>query len=298
MWLIYTLITFICWAAADIFYKKGNDESEKYSHLKTSIIVGLVMGTTAIITIIFKDIDYDFRNLLIYLPVSLSYILSMAVGYFGLRYLELSISSPIQNASGAVSCILLILILHKMPDTLSLIAVVLITLGIILLGIFEKDKNQKREKGALAFFFPILYCIIDSLGTFLDGYYLDDFTKTPLLNVTEDNFEDIANISYELTFFIAALLLIIYVVFLKKESLKPSQQRSRFSAAAFETLGQAAYVYALSGKAEIAAPVIASYCVGSVLLARIFLKEKLPKKEYISVLLVFLGIIILGIVES
>ena len=29
-----------------------------------------------------------------YLPVSLLYILSMALGYMGLRYIELSISSP------------------------------------------------------------------------------------------------------------------------------------------------------------------------------------------------------------
>ena len=102
MWLVYALFTFLAWGAADLFYKKGADAFEKYSHLKTSIMVGLVMGITAVITLITKDIHYNPINLLIYMPVSAMYILSMTVGYFGLRYLEVSVSSPIQNASGAV----------------------------------------------------------------------------------------------------------------------------------------------------------------------------------------------------
>lgn len=297
MWFIFALTTFFAWGAADIFYKKGNENTENYTHLKTSIIVGLVMGATAICTILAKGIDYDPINLIIYLPVSLMYILSMTVGYFGLRYLELSVSSPVQNASGAVSCLLLILVLHELPDTLSLIAITLITIGIILLGIFEKDKESKKEKGIVAFFIPIIYCIIDSLGTFLDGYYLDDISTTPLKGVTENNFEDIANISYELTFLIVAMLLIIFLK-IKKEPIKPKKQNDRILAAVFETAGQFAYVYALSGKAIIAAPLIASYCVCSVVLARIFLKEKLPKKQYISVALVFAGILILGFLEA
>lgn len=297
MWLIFALTTFFAWGAADLFYKKGNDNSEKYTHLKTSIIVGLVMGATAIITMISKGIDFDPKNLLIYLPVSLMYILSMTVGYFGLRYLELSVSSPVQNASGAVSCLLLILVLHRLPDAISLVAVALITLGVILLGIFEKDKESKKEKGIVAFFIPIFYCIIDSLGTFFDGYYLDDINTTPLIGVTEDNFENVANISYQLTFLIVAVLLMIFLI-IKKEPIKPAKQKNRFLAAAFETAGQLTYVYALSGKAIIAAPLIASYCVCSVVLARIFLKEKLPKEQYISVGLVFIGILILGILEA
>lgn len=297
MWFIFALTTFFAWGAADLFYKKGNDNSEKYTHLKTSIIVGLVMGATAIITMLSKSIDYNPKNLLIYLPVSLMYILSMTIGYFGLRYLELSVSSPVQNASGAVSCILLIIVLRELPDTLSLIAVAIITLGVVLLGIFEKDKESKKEKGIIAFFIPIIYCVIDSLGTFFDGYYLDDITTTPLLGVTEDNFEDVANISYQLTFLIVAIILMVFLI-IKKEPIKPAKQKDRFLAAAFETAGQLTYVYALSGKAVIAAPVIASYCVCSVVLARLFLKEKLPKEQYISVALVFIGILILGIIEA
>ena len=69
-------------------------------------------------------------------------------------------------------------------------------------------------------------------------------------------------------------------------------------AAICETGGQFTYVYAMSGKAIIAAPVISSVCVVSVVLSRIFLKEKLTKRQYISIISVICGIIILAINEA
>ncbi len=309
MWFIYALLTTILWGTADLFYKKGANEEDKYSHLKITIFVGLVFGLHAIFTLLVKGVDYDFKNLLIYLPVSLMYILSMVFGYFGLRYLELSISSPIQNSSGAVSAILLFLLFREIPDTLTLIAIITISVGVFLLGYFEKKEmdlyqkeyNKKYKIGFVAFMMPILYCIIDSLGTFLDGYYLDDFATTPLVNVTKANFEDVANISYELTFLFVGILAFLYITLIKKEKFgfKDFKNRDRLFAAVFETAGQAFYVYAMSdGNAMVAAPLIGSYCIVSLILSRFVLKEKLSGKKYISVFLVLLGIVLMGILEG
>lgn len=308
MWFIYALAATLLWGAADLFYKKGADEADRYSHLKTTFFVGLVFGVHAALTLVTKNIDYDFRNLLIYLPVSLMYILSMIFGYFGLRYLELSVSSPIQNSSGAVSAILLFIVLGETMDLGTLASVILICVGVFLLGYFEKKEmdlyrqeyNKKYKIGFVAFMMPILYCIIDSLGTFLDGYYLDDITATPLVGVTEATFEDVANISYELTFFIVAVLVLIYIKGIKKESFSFSEfkQKDRLAAAVFETLGQAFYVYAMSGNAIVAAPLIGSYCIVSLILSRLFLKEKLSKQKYISIFIAVLGIVIMGILEG
>ncbi|MCB5953574.1 hypothetical protein [Enterococcus sp. CWB-B31] len=113
------------------------------------------------------------------------YILSMAIGYFGLRYIELSISSPISNFSGAVSTLLTFFLLGGTMDGIQFGAVVIISIGIFLLSFFEKQEfnrelkaeGQKIEKKykirAVAIIFPILRCIIDGLGPFLDGYYLE-----------------------------------------------------------------------------------------------------------------------------
>ena len=303
MWFIFAIITLLSWGTADMFYKKGADEDDKYSHLKTSMMVGLVMGIHAICMLVFTDMNYNFINILIYLPVSLMYILSMTIGYFGLRYLELSISSPIQNSSGAVVCLLCLIFLNQTLDLISAIAIILISIGIFMLGILEKSKqkeyeelnNKKYKIGLVAFLIPIGYCIIDALGTFFDAYYLDSLELTPLKNVTELTLENVANTSYELTFLICAILIFVFLKFIKKQKIVIKEQKERASAAIFETIGQFTYVYAMSGTAVVAAPMIASYSIVSIILSRIFLKEKLNKKQYAVIALVMIGIALLGL---
>ncbi len=307
MWFVFALLTMLAWGTADLFYKKGADDGERFSHLKTSIMVGLVMGVHAIGTLLFSGIEYDFRNLIVYFPVSAMYILSMTVGYFGLRYLDLSISSPIQNSSGIVVTILCFVILRQRIEGIpTWVAMALICGGVLALGFLEKkDENirvsegdRKYRIGFVAFFMPIFYCIIDALGTFLDAYYLDDAASSPLLGVTEETFEDVANISYELTFLLVAILLFIYVRLIKKERIIPRKQGARLGAAVFETAGQFVYVRAMSGNGIIAAPMIAAYSIVSIILSRIFLKEKLPIRQYIAVGAILAGIIILGVLEG
>lgn len=305
MWFIFAIITLISWGIADLLYKKGADENDKYSHLKTSMMVGLVMGIHAIFMLLFTDMNYDFINILIYLPVSFMYILSMTVGYFGLRYLELSISSPIQNSSGAVTALLCLIFLNQTLDTISAVAIICICVGIFMLGVIEKSKqdeykeinNKKYKIGFVAFMIPIIYCIIDALGTFLDAYYLDSLETTPLINVTESTLENVANTSYELTFLICAIIIFIFLV-IKKQRIMIKEQKDRFCAAIFETLGQFTYVYALSSYSTVSVVMISAYSIVSIILSRIFLKEKLNKKQYITIALVMLGIILLGITSE
>ena len=64
-----------------------------------TIAVGVVMGLHAMYEIFIGKVPIDFNVILTYLPVSLLYIGSMMMGYWGLRYIELSISSPICNSS-------------------------------------------------------------------------------------------------------------------------------------------------------------------------------------------------------
>ena len=89
----------------------NNDSKDKHSHLKTGVIVGVVMGYHATIYMIYNNLSINIMDLIKYLPVSLCYIASMVIGYRGLKYLELSISSPIQNTSGVIVALLLIIFL-------------------------------------------------------------------------------------------------------------------------------------------------------------------------------------------
>ena len=68
--------------------------------------VGVVMVLHAADEVFVGGTVINLDIILTYLPVSLLYILSMAMGYVGLRYIELSISSPICNSSGALVAVL------------------------------------------------------------------------------------------------------------------------------------------------------------------------------------------------
>lgn len=301
MWFLFALLTAFAWGGADLFYKKGSDPNDRFSHIKIVIMVGLVMGIHGISYMLIKGIHFDPASLITYLPVSALYILSMTIGYVGLRYIELSIASPVQNSSGAITTILLFIFFTQKLSVIAILGITIITLGVIGIAVLEKRAehqalqasstviDKKYQIGFMAIMFPILYSLIDGLGTFADAIYLDELSI-----ITEDN----ALLAYEFTFFICAALSFVYLRFFKKESFHIFKERDKGFAAVFETIGQFFYVFAMSSNAIIAAPLIASYSIFSVILSRIFLKEKLSKLQYVVIIIVILGIALLGIADE
>lgn len=305
-WFWLSLIALLCWSGSDLFSKLGcREKDEKRSHLKMVVAVGLVMGLHALYEIFIGGVEINFKILLTYLPVSCLYIFSMMLGYLGLRYIELSISSPICNSSGALVALLCIFA-GKLMDTsltgaslvLALSAVLLICGGVVGLGIVEAreddalraqrqaQSNYKYAKSAMALLLPIAYCILDAAGTFADVLVLRKIS------------EDSANVAYELTFFAVGAISLVYLL-CKRERFTLRLEAPKYVGAVFETAGQLAYIYALSDEAHAAfsAPMISSYCVASVLWSRLFLKERLSRKHYAMILLVVAGIVSLGILD-
>lgn len=299
-WFWFAIIALLCWSGSDFFSKIGcRDNRDKYSQFKMVMAVGLVMGIHAIYEII-DGVEISWQVMWTYLPVSLLYIGSMALGYVGLRYIELSISSPICNASGALVAVAsLIMGSAEMNHPLQYIAVALACLGVIGLGVVEatEDKdlraarqeasNYKYAKSWLALALPIAYCMLDAAGTFADALVLENLN------------EDSANVAYELTFFVAGVCCFVYTVLIKRQPLVAKVERPKYIGALFETAGQFAYIYALADSEHVAmsAPIISSYCVASVLWSRIFLKEKLSWKHYAAIAVTVSGIIIMGIFD-
>ena len=105
MWFVLALIALLCWSGSDLFSKIGcREPDDKLAHLKMVMAVGLVMGLHAAYEIFIGGTEISWHVIWTYLPVSLLYIGSMTLGYVGLRYIELSISSPICNSSGPPQC--------------------------------------------------------------------------------------------------------------------------------------------------------------------------------------------------
>jgi len=186
----------------------------------------------------------------------------------------------------------------------SVLAIIVIVIGILGVGVLENRGDTPRKKilgkkmAIVAFCMPFVYALLDAVGSFADVFYLDDIAKTPLVDVTETTLEAVANTSYELTFAIVALILFVFMKVKNVEFGSIPKQRDKLLAAVFETAGQLTYVYAMSGNGAIAAPIISSVCVVSLLLSRIFLKEKLTLKKYVFISIVIIGILMLAVIEG
>ncbi len=205
LYYLFSILALLCWSGSDLFSKMGTREKDKNSHWKVVFAVGLIMGIHFFITLIGGAIidntvgvsgvhkivaslfytDFKPFDFIRYFPVAGLYILAMVLGYIGLRYIELSISSPICNSSGALAFILcLIFGIFSVDEitTTTVIGISMITVGIVALGFVEQREdpevkkarqeraNRKYTKSILAFLLPISYLIIDALGTVGDEF--------------------------------------------------------------------------------------------------------------------------------
>ena len=297
-WFVLALIAMLCWSGSDLFSKKGSRPDDKFSHWKMVMAVGLVMGLHACFEIFVNGVEITLDAMIAYLPASLLYIFSMILGYVGLRYIELSISSPICNCSGAVAALFCLIFLGEQIDMpLGLIAILAMAAGVVLLSIVEtreddqiklerqKIENVRYTKSILALLLPILYCVIDAAGTVADSIILETLD------------ESVANVAYELTFLVMGIVAAIYTFGVKRQKPELPRETPKLIAAVCETAGQFAYVFAIGENAVGAAPIISCYCLVSVLWSRIFLKEKLSWKHYASIAVAAVGIVIMGMLD-
>ncbi len=321
---IFSILALLAWSGSDLFSKMGTKETDKNSHWKVVFAVGFIMGIHFLITLIggavidntvgadavndtLKSLVYtDFKliDFVNYLPVAALYILAMVFGYIGLRYIELSISSPICNSSGSLAFILCLLLgifdLEELTTTV-IVGVALITVGIIALGFIDshedkelkelrrQESNRKYTNSFLAFLLPIAYLIIDALGTVGDEYIFSIVDAEGNGIITDYA----ANSAFELTFFILAIFAFIWLKFVKKDTVFKGNKHLMFGGIC-ETIGQIFYMAVMFSDYSVGMVIISTYCVVSLLWSRIFLKEKLSALHYVAIATVIAGILILG----
>ncbi len=320
MWFIFSLVALLCWSGSDLFSKMGTADNDKRSHWKVVFAVGLVMGIHFIVTLVGGALiedpeavpkfvsslfytDFTMKDFFTYLPVAAIYIAAMVFGYIGLRYIELSISSPICNCSGSLAFVMCALIWpdDTIKNPLAIIGVIAVTLGIIMLGFVEsredeelralrqEKSNRKYAKSFLALLLPIIYLVVDALGTVADEF---------LFSLDSVEISDYAaNSAFELTFFLLATVAFI-ILAVKRELPSLFGNRSIYAGGTCETIGQVFYMAVMFADYTIGMVIISAYCVISVLWSAIFLRERLSAKHYVSVGLTLAGIILIGIVTG
>lgn len=302
MWFVLSLVALLCWSGSDLFSKIGSKPDDKYSQWKMVVAVGLVMGIHAAFEIFVNGVQINWSAILTYLPASALYISSMVLGYIALRYIELSVSSPVCNSSGAIASLFMIIFFFKMSGIETqgqlvgtIFGIIACGIGVVGLGFAEMGEdeevklkrqekaNVKYSKSWIAIVLPILYCFIDAAGTVADTFILETLD------------ENVANVAYELTFLACGGIAAIYVFAIKRDKPTVKREFPKVVGAVCETAGQFAYIMALSKNSVAAAPIICCYCALSVVWGAIFLKERLSWKHYIAIAITIAGIVLLGV---
>lgn len=320
-WIILAISCMVLWSATDILYKISSDQNDSLSQYKTFVWVGIVTAVTACVMSICSDTFLDsvkmVKGELVYLvPLCLVYAAALFFSILGKKYLAASVVSPLENIDGALAAIIIyfyyLLTGYTHPsyaiNHLDFVAVVSVLIGIILLGSQEQalmrqeshlsEDKKKHRLGAMALFFPILYNLMDGfLIAEINGINGNSGIVT---QGTENSIPAIDIFIFEcIGIAIVAICIWLYMNIVKKYKYNPfkKQELMRSGAAIGETFGTMTFIFAASLNPVFTAPVISGYCLITMVLARIFLKERLTKKQYISLAFVILGIALLGINE-
>lgn len=313
-WLALTLLCITAWGCTDILYKKSSTYTDSLSHIKCLIWNGVVM---AIVGVFLGFISDTFNSSLAMLSdnihlifIGFLYPIALIFGLVGKRHLDASVVSPLENIDGAMAAIILYFYFLLVGDpsivkglgVLDIVATVLILLGIIALGIQEYklskqelglSENKKRHRlGALALLFPIIYNLVDALSMVMVGITVNDSTENGIPEIDFFIFESFC-------FVVVALLAWIYLLCVKKQIYNPfkRQEATKCGAAVCEMGGTFLFILAVAMNPVLTAPVTSAYCLVTIVAARIFLKEKLTRKQYICLAFLVVGIVLLGVSE-
>ena len=318
LWLGLTLISTFSWGVTDVFSKMSVDEKDEDYHLKLTIWTGLAMGALALLLLPFSESKAPIAELISryadFIPAAVLYIVSIIVGFVGLKYLELSVSSPLQNASGGVAMLIIlayylysgrISAVSEVISPLDWLGVILITAGILAMAVVQNrlaegdnagehaGREKRRQLGALALLFPLAFCFMDAAGTVIDNYILNGTAEQEGIGAVD------YLILYSIAFFAIAVVLWLYLLVVRRKPYQPFQKSERIKAASGigELMGNAFYMFAMAIDPLLTAPIISAYCVVSVVLSRTVLKERLQPVQYLCVGLVLCGIVVIAVSE-
>ena len=259
IWLILTLASIILWGVTDILLKKSLNYTDSLAQYKTFVWIGLVSVPVCIIMAVCSDTLPDsirvIANNPYLIPVNIFYVVAMFFGLLGAKHLDVSVVSPLENIDGAITAIILYLFffftgrshITSSVGMIDIIGIVVITIGVILLGIQEQklsrqengfDEDKKKHRlGALALLFPIVYNLADAVSMVATGIMVSGETEFSIPDIDYIFFESFA-------FSLFALFVWLYILIAKKYVYNPFKKTELYccGAAACDTLGTVGYI--------------------------------------------------------
>lgn len=312
-WFPLVLLCILCWSTTDLFYKKGSAPEDKQSHLKFLVWLGLVMGGLSLLLLPWSESKIPILNLIgkysDYIPFALAYVLALMCGIIGSRYLDVSVVSPLENIDGALAGVILFVYfavtgsigdLTRQFTWLDPIGFLMIVVGTILLGVQEQQAKTagpdegtcRNSLGAVAFLFPFVYNLFDATSMVFEGAL---FQAGEGELIGEFDFLILEGAA----FFVMGIAAWFFLLLVKKTVYNPfcKGELVKAGAALTEGAGNVLFTLAIAKNPVLTPPVTNSYFLVSILGAKLFLKEKITRRQYFWIFVLSLGIVLLGISE-
>ena len=319
-WFLLMLACLLLWGISGVLYKAASPQDDKLSHYKNFIWLGIIMALAGGIMCTWSDTLLDsakmvWENALFLVLLCIAYAAVFFFGLYGKRFLPASIIIPLENIGGALSAIIIyyyyLLTGYIDPaypiGIFDVIATISIIVGVVLIGkeeqrlfkaeIHLEDDKKKHRYGALVLFFPLIFALIDVFSVAEIGGINGNNNGI----VSEGGVAIIPAIDFFifecLGFAVISIFMWLYLFLVKKQAYNPFEPKEliRCGAATGEAFGTMMFIFAEAINPVMTAPIALLYCIITIVLARIFLKEKLSKNQYLYLGFVIFGIVLLGI---
>ncbi len=288
MWLVFSILTVLLWGTSDVIFKSSSVGER--SELKLLAVNGIVYGTASCIYGVITHAKIDFDVMLKYFPIAATYICSMLFYYKALPLIKVSVASPIANSSCLLTTLLCVFILRQKVGYLQWFAIGMIVVAIIVLSLDDGETvvtvktSNKKKVYLVGLGCALIYFVLDGAGSFMDDYILDETLSAGSV-IT----------AYGIFYLVVGICCYIFLR-TKEKDYRLLADKRKLTGSFIEAGGQFTYVYCYSfGDAAIASPFIASFSAVSIILSRIFLKEKLHLRQLIPVLMMLAGMALLSI---
>ena len=313
IWLLLVVAAILMWSATSLLYKAGvHDGKEEHICLKYSVCVGIVFFAISLVYLIIREEPFSiFESAVRYWPMTIFgivYAIVNTISYKGYVYNEATVESPVEGISGGTSTILLILAYLALGRAASVAAlltplrtagILVILVCVILLSVVRNWENRKTMqdqkkkwmlRGLGTLIFPVIFAVIDGLETIVTGVCLD---TTYGFAMPEGDSIIIVGMEYAAF----ALGFWIYIFVKEKKAYNPFTKKSapRILGALADNVGIVFYSYAMAINSVSTDPLLAVYPIFVMIGGRIFMKEKVSKAQYIILLGIVLGSVLVVI---
>lgn len=274
------------WGTSDFLAAKS---SRRIGYLLTYFWSQLVALLIALIYFWIKfptlNINEIPQYLILLLPAGFLYLVGALAFYKGLTGGKVSLVSPLGASWAMITVILSVIILEEVLQTNQIIAIILIIFGIILVSINLKEILKTKR---LALLGGIKEGLIAMLTWGISLFLMVPASKAlgwflPVLAFK----------------FFGLLFFIFYTAFSRKSlkiDFKTSLLILLFFTGFLDMVAFFGYSFGVEGEyASIIAPIAASYPLATVILARIFLKERIVLNQAFGIIGIIAGLVLISV---